>query len=83
MPKYLTYIDKYNEDIFNINISNTGIVYRNYFKKIDLKEIIKIKSKCRKKGFKFYISNNLKLSIKVNADGIYLPSFNKQTKMVT
>ena len=79
LPKYLTYIDKYNEDIFNINISNIGIVYRNYFKKIDLKEIIKIKSKCRKKGFKFYISNNLKLSIKINADGIYLPSFNKKT----
>jgi len=79
LPKYLTYIDKYDENISNINIPNIGIVYRNYFKKTNLKEILKIKLKCKEKGFKFYISNNLKLSLKINADGIYLPSFN--TKM--
>ena len=32
---------------------------------------------CKKKRFKLYVSNDLKLALKVKADGIYIPSFNK------
>ena len=32
---------------------------------------------CKKKNLKFLISNNIKLSIQLNLDGAYLPSFNK------
>ena len=29
---------------------------------------------------KFYLSNNIKLAIKLNLDGVYIPSFNKSKK---
>ena len=31
---------------------------------------------CKKKGLEFFLSNNVKLAIKLNLDGVYLPSFN-------
>tara|TARA_Y200000002_G_scaffold66115_1_gene51013 strand:- start:45 stop:440 length:396 start_codon:yes stop_codon:yes gene_type:complete len=36
-----------------------------------------IKKYCRQKGIKFYLSNNVKLAIKLDLDGAYIPSFNK------
>ena len=39
--------------------------------------IIKIKNYCRKKNLKFILSNNMRLAIKLNLDGVYIPSFNK------
>ena len=39
--------------------------------------IIKIKNYCRKKKLKFILSNNVRLAIKLNLDGVYIPSFNK------
>ena len=45
-----------------------------------MKLILKIKNYCNKKGIKFYLSNNIKLAIKLNLDGAYIPSFNKDIK---
>jgi len=42
--------------------------------------LIKIKNFCRKNRRKFYLSNNVKLALKLNLDGVYLPSFNKSLK---
>ena len=39
--------------------------------------IIKIKNYCKKKKLKVILSNNVKLAIKLNLDGVYIPSFNK------
>ena len=39
--------------------------------------IIKIKKYCKKKGNNFLLSNNIKLAIKLDLDGVYIPSFNK------
>ena len=47
---------------------------------MDEKVIIKIKDYCKKKGNKFLLSNNIKLAIKLNLDGAYIPSFNKDKK---
>ena len=59
----------------------TVIIYRNYSSNpIDENLILKIKGYCKKKGLKFYLSNNIKLSNKLNLDGAYIPSFNKDTK---
>ena len=60
--------------------NNTTIIYRNYKKQNDLKCIIKIRDYCRKKRIKFYISNNIKLSLNLKLDGAYIPSFNKSYK---
>ena len=32
---------------------------------------------CKKKKLKFYLSNNLKLAIKLKLDGVYISAFNK------
>ena len=45
-----------------------------------MKLILKIKNYCKKKGIKFYLSNNIQLAIKLNLDGAYIPSFNKNIK---
>ena len=42
-----------------------------------MKPILKIKNYCKKKGIKFYLSNNIQLAIKLDLDGAYIPSFNK------
>ena len=55
-----------------------SVIYRNYTKKINSKELIKIKAFCKKKGIKFYISNKIEECLKYNLDGLYIPSFNKR-----
>ena len=39
--------------------------------------ILKIQNYCRKRSLKFYLSNNIKLAIKLNLNGAYIPSFNR------
>ena len=57
------------------------IIYRNYLSKTpDQTLILKIKKYCKKKSIKFYLSNNIKLAIKLDLDGAYIPSFNKSFK---
>ena len=45
-------------------------------KNIDKKLILKIKKYCKEKSIKFYLSNNIKLAIKLDLDGAYIPAFN-------
>jgi len=72
-----TFIDKFDKRKFS-NLKNVkNIIFRNYKEKIDFKTIIKIKKECKKRGFKLYLSNNIKLALKANLDGAYIPSFNK------
>ena len=59
---------------------NTSIIYRNYNSTINVGLLIKIRNFCRKNRRKFYLSNNVKLALKLNLDGVYLPSFNKSLK---
>ena len=58
---------------------NTGIIYRNYDSKNNLSTIIKLKQYCKKKGFKFFLSNDVRLAVQLNLDGAYIPSFNNRT----
>ena len=54
-----------------------GIIYRNYNAKNREKELVKIAKACRKSRNQLFVSNDIKLAIKVKAEGIYIPSFNK------
>jgi len=77
MNKYY-FINNFDTNIINKQDSKTIIIYRNYTsKKIDETLILKIKNYCKKRLLKFYISNDIKLAIKLNLDGAYIPSFNK------
>ena len=60
--------------------NNTGVVYRNYNKKLNVKEIIKLKNYCKVKRLKFFLANNFRLAIKLDLDGAYIPAFNKSFK---
>ena len=74
------FINKFNQSHIDKQDKETTIIYRNYDRKVDEKLIIKIKIYCKKKGNKFLLSNNIKLAIKLNLDGAYIPSFNKDKK---
>ena len=39
-----------------------------------------MKTYCKHSGYKFYLSNNIRLAIKLDLDGAYIPSFNKNIK---
>ena len=71
------FINKFDTKNINKQTFNTGIIYRNYDSEDSLKTIIKLKNYCKKKGYKFYLSNNVKLAVNLNLDGAYIPSFNK------
>jgi len=58
----------------------TGIIFRNYNSKNNLKSIISHKNFCKEKGYKFFLSNNIKLALSLRLDGVYIPSFNKDIK---
>ncbi len=75
------FINKFETNNIDKQDKQTVIIYRNYSsKKLGQEIILKIKKYCQKKGIKFYLSNNIKLAIKLNLDGAYIPSFNKDTK---
>ena len=74
------FINKFDTNNINKQDKQTVIIYRNYsVSKIDENLILKIKKHCKKRKIKFYLSNNIKLAIKLNLDGAYIPSFNKNT----
>jgi thiamine-phosphate pyrophosphorylase len=80
MSKYY-FINKFDTNNIDKQDKQTTIIYRNYSSKlIDQELILKIKSYCRKKSIKFYLSNDIKLAIKLNLDGAYIPAFNKNLK---
>lgn len=71
------FINKFNKNNIDKLDNNTTVIYRNYNKKVDEIEILKIKSYCHRKKIKFLISNYFKLALKLKLDGVYIPSFNK------
>jgi len=78
LTKKYYFINKFDTNNINKQDKQTIIIYRNYTsKKIDTKIILEIRKYCKKKSIKFYLSNNIKLAIKLNLDGVYIPAFNK------
>ena len=81
MNRKYYFIDKFETNNIYNQSQQTSIIYRNYSSKIENENLIlKIKAHCKRKGIKFYLSNNIKLAMKLDLDGAYIPSFNKSTK---
>lgn len=59
-----------------------NIIYRNYNKPENLRNLKNFRRKCKSKNISFFISNNLSLLIKLKADGLYIPSFNKNLSLI-
>jgi thiamine-phosphate pyrophosphorylase len=74
------------ENTKDINLSNIKkynkfiIIYRNSNNKETLEDLLKFRKKCRLRLIKFFVANDMKLSISLNSDGIYLSSHNKTYK---
>ena len=71
------FIDKFEPKIIECQDKNTVIIFRNYKTKNILSEIEKVRKYCFKNQYKLYLANDIKLAIKLNLDGAYIPSFNK------
>ena len=82
-PYIYYFIDEYNINELAKLGKNIHLVFRNYKKKPDINIIKSIQHYCKNSKRKFYLSNNIKLAIKLKLDGVYIPSFNKKINFVT
>ena len=80
LPSKYYFINKFDTNNLDNLEKNTGIIFRNYTSKINPKTILDIKRFCKKKRYKFFLSNNVRLALKLKLDGAYIPSFNKNIK---
>ena len=80
--KIYCFVDEFNlSDLCQLS-KDINIIYRNY-KNIDhIENILKLKKYCKGVKTKLYLSNNIKLSIKLGLDGVYIPSFNKKINYI-
>jgi thiamine-phosphate pyrophosphorylase len=81
LPNIFCFINNYEKNYIKRLPKNTAIIFRNYNKNINKAEIIKIKTLCKKSNRKFFLANNIKIAIKLNLDGVYIPSFNRELKI--
>jgi thiamine-phosphate pyrophosphorylase len=77
LPNKYYFINKFDTNYIVKQDRSTGFIYRNYSSKNNLSTIIKLKNFLKKNRYKFFLSNNIKLAIKLDLDGVYIPSFNK------
>ena len=71
------FISEYDTNLIKHQDKETNIIFRNYNDKIDIYKLTILRDFCKKKGYNFFLSNNIKLAVRLNLDGAYLPSFNR------
>ena len=82
LKKYY-FINEFNyTHLINLN-KNISFIWRNKDKETSIKTLIKLRDFCKKNQRYFYISNDIKLARKVNADGVYISSTNKNLNLRT
>ena len=78
--QYYLYIE--NSKLLNLNFikkrNKFVIIYRNAENIEKVEDLKKFRKTCKQKAIKFYVANNLNLSVILKADGIYLSAFNKK-----
>jgi len=79
-PSKYYFINEFNTKNIDKLDKYTGIIFRNYNSENNLKSIINLRNFCKENGYKFFLSNNVKLALKLKLDGAYIPSFNKDIK---
>ena len=81
--KYYLIIENTKDlDLSNIKLSNKFIIiYRNENKPDNIDQLLKFRRLCKAKKIDFYISNNFKLMVSLNADGLYISAFNTSLKL--
>jgi thiamine monophosphate synthase len=77
---YYLYIENTkNIDLNSIKVKKKiNIIYRNNKIQESVENLYRFRKQCKARGFKLYISNNMKLLKDCRADGLYLSSYNKK-----
>ena len=77
---YYFYIDNTKSIDLNLIKRNSKIIiiYRNNLINESTKQLLKFRKKCKRLKISFYVANNLKLTKKIQADGLYISSYNKK-----
>ena len=82
LKKYY-FINEFNyTHLINLN-KNISFIWRNKDKETPIETLIKLRDFCKKNQRRFYISNDIKLARKMNADGVYISSSNKNLNIRT
>jgi|TARA_B110000967_G_C18762074_1_gene498404 thiamine-phosphate pyrophosphorylase len=81
LPNFFYFINTLDKEHIRKLNKKVAIIYRNYSIKYDEKLIINIKNFCRKEKRKFFLANSISLALKLNLDGVYLPSFFKKLNL--
>lgn len=78
--RFFFFTDKLNLiDEKQINkFKNLSIVYNVAKNNLNINEFLKIKKFCRKKKIKIYFPDNIKIAIKLGADGLFISSTNNK-----
>ena len=80
--KYFLIIESIKDiDLRNIKKRNKFIIiYRTFRKYEDISALTTFRKKCKLLGARFFVANDLKLAVKLKADGIYLSAKNTSLK---
>ncbi len=78
LPKVYCFVNEFNLSDLSKLSKNISIIYRNYNDINYYEDVYKLKQFCKYSKNKIFLSNNIRLSIKLGLDGIYIPSFNNQ-----
>jgi len=82
-PYIYYFIKQYNIDELTNLQKNINLIFRNYNKNLDINAIKSIQKFCKINKRNFYLSNNVKLALKLGVKGVYIPSFNKNINFAT
>ena len=77
---YYFYIDNTKSIDLNLIKRNSKIIiiYRNNLINESTKQLLKFRKKCKRLKINFFVANDLKLTKKIQADGLYISSYNKK-----
>ena len=73
------FISDYDRDYIKNLDKEVNIIFRNYKKFNNIKELKELKTLCKSIDKKVFLANDMKLALNLKFDGVYIPSFNKKT----
>ena len=80
LKKYY-FINEFNYNhLINLD-KNISFIWRNKDKETSIKTLITLRNFCKKNQRCFYISNDIKLAQRMNADGVYISSTNQNLNL--
>ena len=71
------FISEINYSLLKNLGKNISLIWRNKNKETPIKTLMELRNFCKKNNRKLYINNNIKLANRINADGLYISSNNK------